>query len=354
VADVAIQPPGSPRLTLTPLPIAALRVSPDAAQALARLGLTTIGDLMGMPRAGLARRFGADLVLRLDQALGATPEPVSAIRHAPPLSARLTLPDPIGVQSDVREAFARTLAALCARLEAQGMGARRLRFSIRRADGGGQSEEIGLARPSRDADRIGRLLDGIMDRFDAGYGIDAVRVEAAQAEPLSEVQHSGHAAAAAEASARMSPGGGEAFAELLGRLGARIGLERLLRYRATESHIPEKTAHLASAAHAAPQPPGWPGPGRPRPIVLWAPEPLIVTAPGRPPAAFRWRRGDHALALAEGPERIAPEWWLDDPAWRSGPRDYWRVETAQGRRLWLFEALGGEISGGWFVHGPMA
>ena len=43
-------------------------------------------------------------------------------------------------------------------------------------------EEIGLARPSRDPDRIGRLLDGIMDRFDAGYGIDAVRAEAAQAE----------------------------------------------------------------------------------------------------------------------------------------------------------------------------
>jgi protein ImuB len=234
------------------------------------------------------------------------------------------------------------------------MGARRLRFSIRRADGGGQAEEIGLARPSRDPVRIGRLLDGIVDRFDAGYGIDAVRAEAAQAEPLSDVQHSGHARAAAEATARMAPGGGEAFAELLGRLGARIGLERLMRYRAADSHIPEKTAHLASAAHAPPEPPGWPGPGRLRPIVLWAPEPLTVLAPGRPPAAFRWRRGTHALALAEGPERIAPEWWLDDPAWRSGPRDYWRVETEGGRRLWLFEALGAEASGGWFVHGPLA
>lgn len=351
---VAVQPPGAPRQTLSPLPIAALRVPAQTVQALARLGLTSIGDLAGMPRAALARRFGADLVLRLDQALGAVPEPVSPVRHAPALSARLTLPDPIGLRTDLSAAFARVLMALCARLEAQGMGARRLRFSIRRADGGGQSEEVGLARPSRDPAQIGRLLEGILDRFDAGYGIDAVRAEAAQAEPLSDVQHSGHARAVADASARMAPGGGEAFAELLGRLGARIGLERLMRYRAADSHIPEKTAHLASAAHAPPQPPGWPGPGRPRPILLWLPEPVSVLTPGRPPAAFRWRRGTHALALAEGPERIAPEWWLDDPAWRSGPRDYWRVETEDGRRLWLFEALGGETSGGWFVHGPLA
>tara|TARA_R110002073_G_scaffold33647_3_gene100890 strand:+ start:127 stop:336 length:210 start_codon:yes stop_codon:yes gene_type:complete len=39
---------------------------------------------------------------------------------------------------------------------------------------------------------------------------------------------------------------------------------------------------------------------------------------------------------ATGPERIAPEWWFDDPAWRSGLRDYWRVETLEGPRLWLF------------------
>jgi len=351
---ISIQPPGAPRQSLGPLPIAALRVPLDTVQALARLGIATVDDLLGMPRAALARRFGADLVLRLDQALGVTPEPVSPIRHLAPLSVRLTLPDPIGLRGDLVAGVARIVAALCARLEAQGMGARRVRVSIRRADGGGQSEEIGLARPSRDPDRLMRLLDGLMERFDAGFGIDALRVEAVQAEPLSPVQHAGHAAALAEASARMAPGGGEAFADLLGRMGARIGLERLMRYRAADSHIPEKTAHLASAAHAPPQPPGWPGPGRARPVLLWTPEPLRPLVPGRPPGAFRWRRGEHVVALAEGPERIAPEWWLDDPAWRSGPRDYWRVETADGRRLWLFEALGAETSGGWFVHGPMA
>lgn len=51
---------------------------------------------------------------------------------------------------------------------------------------------------------------------------------------------------------------------------------------------------------------------------------------------FRWRRVAFVTAAAVGPERIAPEWWLDDPAWRSGLRAYWRVATTGGRRLWLF------------------
>ena len=76
--------------------------------------------------------------------------------------------------------------------------------------------------------------------------------------------------------------------------------------------------------------------------------------PAVPPEAFVWRRRRRRRAVAFGPERIAPEWWLDDPAWRSGARDYWRVETEEGERLWLFEAQGGELPGGWFAQGLFA
>jgi protein ImuB len=55
-----------------------------------------------------------------------------------------------------------------------------------------------------------------------------------------------------------------------------------------------------------------------------------------------------------GPERLSPEWWLDDPNWRSGVRDYWRLETENGTRLWLFYAHGSESSGGWFCQGVFA
>ena len=72
------------------------------------------------------------------------------------------------------------------------------------------------------------------------------------------------------------------------------------------------------------------------------------------PARFRWRGRTHATAAATGPERIAPEWWLDEPDWRSGVRDYWRVTTAAGDRLWLYYAHGNLMSSGWFCHGRFA
>ena len=63
----------------------------------------------------------------------------------------------------------------------------------------------------------------------------------------------------------------------------------------------------------------------------------------------------HTVARAEGPERIAPEWWREPPGSGHGlSRDYFRVETGEGRRFWLFrEGLYGRETDrpAWFVHG---
>jgi protein ImuB len=105
-----------------------------------------------------------------------------------------------------------------------------------------------------------------------------------------------------------------------------------------------------AAAFTAPAT-GWPRPAAARPIIIFPPEPLTPGDGATPPGSFVWRRRSRRRAAAYGPERIGPEWWLDDPAWRSGPRDYWRVETDEGTRLWIFEALGGESASGWFAQG---
>ncbi len=98
----------------------------------------------------------------------------------------------------------------------------------------------------------------------------------------------------------------------------------------------------------------WPAPAAPRPILIFRPEPIQPQDTAIPPETFVWRRRVRRRRAAFGPERIAPEWWLDDPAWRSGPRDYWRVETEEGDRLWLYEAKGAEFPGGWFAQGVFA
>ncbi len=92
-----IASPGHGRSALAALPVAALRLPADTVAALARLGLTRIEDLMGLPRASLARRFGREVVHRLDQALGVEPEPVSPARPPHHFATRLTFPDPIGL-----------------------------------------------------------------------------------------------------------------------------------------------------------------------------------------------------------------------------------------------------------------
>jgi protein ImuB len=217
------------------------------------------------------------------------------------------------------------------------------------SDGRVEVVEVGLARPAADPARIRPLLWLKLDRIDPGFGIDCLRLEAVETEPVHATQHSGHQDAAAAAGAHRS--GDMALSDLLGKLGARLGLDAVTRLHPAESHIPEKSVQVLTAAWSAPAPGPWPAPRAPRPLLLFRPEP--VTAPEEPqvPQHFRWRRRDLRVLTATGPERIAPEWWLDDPDWRSGPRDYWRVVTDTGDRLWLFFAHGADLSPGWFCHG---
>ena len=347
-----IAPPGQLRAVLAPLPIAALRLDDKIVADLAALGLRRIGDLAGMPRAALTRRFGQAVTLRLDQALGASPEPISPGRDRPVFAVRLAFPDPIGLRDDLAAALDRILPRLADRLRKHGRGVRRLRLEARRVDADTSEITVSLARASADPDRMRPLLVLKLDGIEAGFGIDRLRIEAVETEPLHPRQHEGHAEATARALA--PPTGESVLDDLIGRLGTRLGMEAITRLAPADSHIPEKSAQVLTAAYAPPAPGTWPAPPAPRPALLFRPEPVDAPETPRPPERFRWRRATHAVQGATGPERIAPEWWLIDPEWQSGPRDYWRVETAAGARLWLFYAHGGTLSGGWFCHGIFA
>lgn len=345
-----IVPPGRTRAALAGLPVAALRLEPDLVAGLVRMGLRRIGELAETPRGALARRFGVGVVRRLDQALGAEPEPVSPARPEHRFAVRLTLPEPIGLEDDVLAGLDRLLPPLSDKLRRAGQGARRVRLVLFRVDHSLQVLEVGLARPTQEPDRIRALLALKTGEVEAGYGIDALRLEAHVTEPLNPTQHKGHLAAVEAARALQNPDGGAAVEALISRLGVRVGLEAITRLHPADSHIPDKTFTVVQAAFSKPAE-KWIAPPAPRPLRLYRPEAVTVLTQGRPPLEFRWRRRAFRSQSAVGPERIAPEWWLDDPAWRSGPRDYWRVETETGERLWLFEALGAEVSGGWFVQG---
>jgi protein ImuB len=126
-----------------------------------------------------------------------------------------------------------------------------------------------------------------------------------------------------------------------------------------DSHQPEAAAVRVPALNAAAS--GWPAaarlPGEPpdRPLRLFArPEPIeaVAAVPDGPPVRFRWRKVAYDVAAAEGPERIASEWWHDgDP---EPTRDYFRVEDVEGHRFWLFRRglFGREsVHPAWYLHG---
>ncbi|KMK65262.1 nucleotidyltransferase/DNA polymerase involved in DNA repair [Puniceibacterium sp. IMCC21224] len=319
---------------LAPLPVAALRLDTATITALQRLGLRSIGDLATRPRAPLARRFGPDLLTRLDQALGHLQETINPDPDPPHYGVRLTFPDPIGLLPDVMAATARLLATLCDKLKAQEAGARKLMLTLRRVDQGSQQVELRLASAMRDPARILPLFERGLGSVDVGFGIDVMRLQAVVVEPL-PVQQIG----------TVSPRQPDQLNDLISRLGTRIGLENIQRFLPADSHIPERSFSIAPAAFSDPDS-NWIS-HRPRPLRLFAPEPIGAKG-AQPPARFRWRRMALTTGRAIGPERIAPEWWLEDDNWRSGLRDYWKIDTREGRRLWLFHT---PQNPGWFVQG---
>lgn len=348
-----IAPPGGAREAISPLPLAALRLTQEVIDGLHSLGLRRVSEVLELPRAPFARRFGAPALRRLDQALGIEPEPVAPAGAPLHFAARLTFPDPIGLREDIEAGVERLLPPLCARLAEKGRGARWVRLQAFRSDGEVIVVEVGLARAVDQPDRIKPLLWLKLDRIDPGFGIDCLRLEASATEPLHATQHAGHIVAAQNASGRSQSD--TTLEDLIGKLGARLGEESVIRLHPGASHVPEKSVIYLAAAWSEPYAETWPPPTAHRPLLMFQPESIGApeTVPA-PPADFRWRNRKMTTRMAIGPERLLPEWWFDDPEWRSGPRDYWRLETAEGDRLWVFFAHGKEVTGGWFCDGRFA
>ena len=353
--EASIIPSGAERGTLVPLPLAALRLSANVLIALAQVGLKRIEDVIELPRAPLEARF-ADLVQRLDQTLGIENEPITPRLPVPAAMAEQRFPEPIARESDVLGTIERLAGQLARVLEQRGEGARLLQVALFRADGKVFRIEAGTAEPLREPRRIARLfaerLTAIGDEVDPGFGYDMVRLCAMMTERHDPPQ-TGLAA----------PDHAAELAHLIDRLGARFGLRRVTRLIEQDTHIPE-FAVMAVAAHMVPRPARGhvalehDAPAPTRPIRLFArPEPVEAMAevPDGPPVRFRWRRMLHEVESAEGPERIAMEWWRD-AAGHALARDYFRVESRAGVRVWLYRE-GDFIAHSethWFVHGMFA
>ncbi len=428
--DASLVPAQQMRAALAPLPAAALRLAPETVEALAETGLKRIGDLVDLPRAPLAARFGEILVRRIDQALGRLDEPITPRLPVPSYVAEQRFPDPIGLERDVLGTIARLAGQLGAAMERRQDGARLLQVALFRTDNKVYRIEVGTGAPLREASRIVRLfadrLAAIGEACDPGFGYDMVRLAALVTERSEPVQAAlapggdmppptrcravaphrsprrplrpapGHPPGAAGhpyprirrrrpasgcteddgygAPRSLSPnevglaasahGGSKSATRHSGRGRAEGAFPHA---QAAEGPLTRRASGADLSPHAGRGARGgaacYPGIrtaqdslGPTRPVRLFErPEPVEAMAevPDGPPARFRWRRVLHEVVIAEGPERIAMEWWRDETG-QALTRDYFRLESRDGLRAWLYrEGLFGRETAQprWFLHG---
>jgi len=330
---------------LAPLHVSALRLDADTVRTLERLGLKTIGALIGVPRLALARRFrGAeDVVEALDRALGRKDEPLTAVRVDPPPRALLRLEEPATHPEAAGQALERLIPSLVDKLQERHLGARGLSLYGFRVDGTVVVASVATTVPSREPKHLQRLLSDKAAALDPEFGFDAFALQADWTECLD----------AAQESLVEEPSGEREVARLIDRLTVKLGPRRVRRPQPYESHLPECASGWLPALSKA-EAIELPSMRRPQRL-LDRPEAIdvIYATPEGMPRRFVWRRAVHDIARAEGPERIAPEWWRQPSSARL--RDYYRVEDGEGRRYWIYrEGVIGDGRGGlpgWFIHG---
>jgi protein ImuB len=332
---IVISAPGAMRASLTDLPVEGLQLTSDLIILLRRLGLKRIGQLYALPRASLARRFrdaapkvskgrkrqralvkpvaaayagwAEALVMRLDQALGDLGEPAHGLVEAPVYRVQRAYAEPLISHDGILAALNDLAGELCAVLDKRDEGARALRFAIYRADGTCAEVAVRTSRPARESRHIIELFQARLERINAGLGLDAVVLEAEHTERLQREQ-TGFAAGSG------LPTNDPAV--LIDRLSNRLGSASVFYLEDVASHVPERAQRCVSALT-----------GRPRmlpedqaihiakasrPAFLLEPAELIkviAEVPDGPPVRFTWRRVTRRVTHAEGPERIAPEWW---------------------------------------------
>ncbi len=334
---------GKQAIDIKDLPPAALRLPGQVTERLNDLGLRQIGSFMNMPHKALRRRFGNEIVQRLNQAVGIEEEVLQTIQPVVPWQERLPCFDPIVTAEGIAIALRKLLQSLCSRLQQEQKGLRKAILKCYRVDGKIQHIEIATHRPSGNETHLFRLFEMKISTIEPGLGIELFILEAPVIEDHSSMQQDIWKINGVWNDNRLS--------ELIDRMVLKIGRNSVKRFLPDEHYWPERSYKTAASLQEQPTT-SWSVP-RPRPIqILPKPEVIHVTAPvpDYPPMNFRYKGKLHKVIKADGPERIEQEWWIEE----GQHRDYYVVEDEVGCRYWLFRSGHYNEEYKWFVHGFFA
>lgn len=330
---------------LDTLSIATLSAARPHLETLRALGCGTLGGLRTLPRGGLARRFGAELLAALDRAYGQRPDAFEWLALPERFDEALECPAAVEVGPGLLFGVSRLLQRLRAWLTARHRGVTALTLHWRH-DGRRHTEipdgalTVRTAEPTQDTVYLSRLLAEHLARTPLAAPVRGLRLEAGGTEPMAGTSTS----LLPDARER-----GEPLHRFMERLSARLGPHHVLRPHLVADHRPERmVCWLPASETPAHRPPALPD------GLAWQP-PWLLREPLR--LAVRENRPQHhgPLTLLAGPERLETGWWpegqgRDEHDGQTRLRDYYLAESPRAGLLWVYR-LRGTDSPAWFLHG---
>jgi protein ImuB len=340
---------------LAQLPIACTAWDPQCLQTLRAMGVARVGELLRLPRAGLARRLGTAMVRDLDIALARQPAPRRAFVARAWFRERCDFETEIETAAYLQKALEPLIGRCAQFLRERQAGVQTLRLKLRHRERPATRVHAGLASITSEPHRLTEVLTHKLTRLELEAPVRSMELISGSLQPLSAASLDAFAAG-------LSAGGRDTAPQLVERLRARLGEEAVYGVISIPEHRPEAawrrvhelrlTAVLGGGAKSVVQTrQAMNGQliacnDMPRPVwLLDAPLPLAET---------QIKECRHSgLALEQGPERIESGWWDG----KGVARDYYiarqirGARQSSGARLWVFQE---RHSKRWYLHGVFA
>lgn len=336
------------RHALDPLPIQALHCDPEAAQALALVGIEKVGQLFDVPRKDLPARCGSELLLCLDQALGQAIEVVPSIQPKEQIAQSLSFEYPVTSLETIEHVTKQLLIALCEMLKQAELGARQLTAHYSRHETTPVFLSLPLSQPSRNTNHLWKLLHPKVERLNMGHGVEAITLTVLSTGNMPHRQDQWWN--------KNSIGNGDKqFFQLLDTLNNRLGVDRVLQMRPVESHLPEHASLFEKTVQNKKSRQCSLVGDLDRPSVLYVSPQLIretnVTHDGSL-SGFTYQQQQINILSSYGPERVLGTWWhLPEVSQAAIARDYFKVQDESGTWWWVFRNI---MTSKWYVHGVWA
>jgi len=330
---------------LSPLPLALLDLDAETLAILDAAAITTLGDARALPRAGLARRFGPQVVDMLDRALAEAPDPREPFRPPPRFERKLPLPAPVDDVEALGFGVNRLVADLSSWLLARGLGVTRLSLALvherylRERGIAPTLVTFALGAPARAPAHLHAVLRERLARIALPAPVESIVLASDETAPLAG-RNLG-LLPENEADAVVVP--------LVERLRSRLGDDAVATLAALPEHRPELAA-CEAAPHAAAVATPKKLPRRPhaQPRTSAPPRPVWLLDEAQ---SLRAEIEAKPWVLRDGPERIESGWWDG----RDLRRDYFVAERPDGAIAWIYrDHRYGTDDGEWFLHGLFA